>query len=138
MHEAGHLFHVISVELTPIGRYADIIVHRLLAGCIGADSIHPSLLDKKSNYFLCNNLNYRNRMAQYANRAWIALNTHLFISKQKEVEGYVLLVRKNALQILIPKYGLEGTLYLEYENSTVKFVYDEENQNQTCGEIIFH
>ncbi len=47
-------------------------------------------------------------------------------------------VRKNALQILIPKYGLEGTLYLENENSTVKFAYDEENQTQTCGEITFY
>ena len=87
-----------------------LIVHRLLTGCIWADSIHPSLLDKTSNSLLCNNLNYRNRMAQYAGKASVALNTHLFFrsrNKTEEVEGYVLFVRKNALQILIPKYGLE-------------------------------
>ena len=38
-------------------------------------------------------------------------------------EGYILFVRKNALQILIPKYGLEGTVYLDDEKA---FVYDEE------------
>lgn len=38
-------------------------------------------------------------------------------------------VRKNALLILIPKYGLEGTVYVapkKGETLAVTFVYDEE------------
>lgn len=60
-------------------RYADIIVHRLLAVCIGADATYPELLDKKKNHLLCQNLNYRNRMAQYAGRASVALHTHVSV-----------------------------------------------------------
>lgn len=55
------------------------MVHRLLAVCIGADATYPDLLDKKKNQTLCHNLNYRSRMAQYASRASVALNTHVCI-----------------------------------------------------------
>ncbi|XP_023247144.1 exosome complex exonuclease RRP44 [Copidosoma floridanum] len=120
--------------------YADVIVHRLLAVCVGADATYPDLLDKKKSHALCHNLNYRNRMAQYAGRASVALNTHLFFrNKVQEEEGYILFVRKNALQILIPKFGLEGILYLSKkgETSSVTFVYDEEEHTQSWGNITF-
>lgn len=108
-------------------------MHRLLAACIGADSTYAELLDKRKTALLCNNLNYRNRMAQYAGRASVSLNTHLFFrGRTQEENGYVLFVRKNALQILIPKFGLEGTIYLsgrkgsKTHKSDVQFVFDEE------------
>ncbi|KAL6261144.1 hypothetical protein P5V15_008672 [Pogonomyrmex californicus] len=124
---------------SPIRRYADIIVHRLLAVCIGADATYPELLDKKKNHLLCHNLNYRNRMAQYAGRASVALHTHIFFrDKVQDEEGYILFVRKNALQVLIPKYGLEGILYLNNPvSSSVTFVYNSEDQSQTCGDVVF-
>lgn len=68
---------IIKLILNISYRYADIIVHRLLAVCIGADATYPELLDKKKNHLLCCNLNYRNRMAQYAGRASVALHTHV-------------------------------------------------------------
>ncbi|KYM94946.1 Exosome complex exonuclease RRP44 [Cyphomyrmex costatus] len=119
--------------------YADIIVHRLLAVCIGADATYPELLDKKKNHMLCHNLNYRKRMAQYAGRASVALHTHIFFRNRiLDEEGYILFVRKNALQILIPKYGLEGTLYLNNSASPpVTFIYNSEDQSQTCGDVVF-
>lgn len=62
-----------------------------------------------------------------------------FKGKEQEEEGYILHVRKNALQILIPKYGLECTLFLapKGDTSTI-FTYDEEEQTQRAGDVVLH
>ena len=58
-------------------RYSDIIAHRLLAVSIGADSSYADLLDKSKIQKVCNNLNFRHKMAQYAGRASVNLHTHV-------------------------------------------------------------
>ena len=40
-------------------------------------------------------------------------------------EAFVLFVRKNAIQVLIPKYGLEGTIFLD-KNSKHSLAFNEE------------
>ena len=64
-------------------------------------------------------MNYRHKMAQYAGRASVDLHTQLFFkNRQVDEEAFVLAVKKNALQILIPSYGLEGTIYLKDVNAS--------------------
>ncbi|KAK0045183.1 exosome complex exonuclease RRP44 [Biomphalaria pfeifferi] len=126
---------------SPIRRYSDIIAHRLLAVSIGADASYPELLEKTKIQSLCNNLNYRHKMAQYAGRASVNLHTHLFFkTRVQDEQGHVLILRKNALQILIPKYGLEGTVFLndEGQKTSSLFVYDEEMNTQTAGNVTIH
>ena len=60
-------------------RYSDIIAHRLLAVSIGADSSYADLLDKSKIQKVCNNLNFRHKMAQYAGRASVNLHTHVSV-----------------------------------------------------------
>lgn len=47
-------------------------------------------------------------------------------------------MRKNALQILIPKYGLECTLYLSQKEDKSVFEYNEDDQTQKAGDVVFH
>ena len=116
---------------SPIRRYADVMVHRLLAASIGADVTWPELLDKKQSQTQANMINYRHRMAQYAERSSVNLFTHMFFKKKaRDEQGYILFIKQNAIQVLIPKYGLEGTLYLK-STDDVKFEYDSSVPSQT-------
>ncbi len=104
-----------------------------MAAAIGCDATYPELLDKKKTQSIAENINYRHRMAQYASRASVNLHTHLFFkSKIRDEVGYVLFVRQNALQVLIPKYGLEGTLFLRSDQDDVDFLFDEAVPSQSC------
>ena len=113
---------------SPIRRYSDIIVHRLLAVSIGADSTYPSLLDKHHTQQLTNHLNHRHKMAQYAARASVSLHTHIFFSKKRTIDdGFVLFVRRNALQVIVPMYGIECSIFLDraQDGAQLTLQYDE-------------
>ncbi len=95
---------------SPIRRYADVLVHRLLAVAIGAPGAASVgyAADKSVLSDVCDNLNYRNRMAQQAQRASIDFFSTLFFRGKTVVEdAYVIRMMKSSLIVLVPKYGME-------------------------------
>ncbi|CAF4494206.1 unnamed protein product, partial [Rotaria sp. Silwood2] len=111
----------------------------LLAAGISADATFPDLLNKRVLQQICNNLNYRHRMAQYAARASVDLHTQLFFKNMNtNQDGHVFAVRKNALQILLPRYGLETTLFLRDKDGKSMGDYNEEEATQTINNLTIH
>ena len=97
---------------SPIRRYADQLVHRMLAAAIGWDAPTPALSDGAAVATLARTLNERHAAAKEAERASVALYSLLFFRNRTVVEdGYLTLVRPNGVGVLVPRYGLDGWIH---------------------------
>ncbi|KAJ2556022.1 exosome catalytic subunit dis3 [Coemansia sp. RSA 1933] len=119
---------------SPIRRYADVMVHRLLHASIDRDTVFGSeLTDKTKMNDQCDILNHRHRMAQQAGRSSVELYTNLFFKgKTVEEPGYVTQILQNGFSVLIPSYGIEGIVYTTSKDATnVAAVMDYEKDSHT-------
>jgi exosome complex exonuclease DIS3/RRP44 len=114
---------------SPIRRYADQVVHRLLAAIIGWEAVSASTLDPTAANDLTDNLNLRHTMGQYAGRASVALHTLIFFrNKAVEEAAYVIKVRENGVVVLVPRYGIEGLVFVCEAGERSPFAYDAKTE----------
>lgn len=102
---------------SPIRRYADVLVHRLLSASLGISKLPESLQTKTLIHNQCDTMNIKHKMAQLAGRASSELHIYLFFKKFGNVECDTIVTRIRltkrghiALHVLSSKYGVEGVV----------------------------
>ncbi|XP_009468298.1 PREDICTED: DIS3-like exonuclease 1 [Nipponia nippon] len=114
---------------SPIRRYADIVVHRLLM----AATLKKTKGDVKDYAFsnkdleeLCRHINNRNRAAQRAQKQSTELfQCMYFKDKTPETDerciadGVIYSIRTNGVLVFVPRYGIKGAAYMKNKEGLV-------------------
>jgi exosome complex exonuclease DIS3/RRP44 len=115
---------------SPIRRYADIVVHRLLASSMGLTPLPTAIQDKTRVHEMAETINHRHRMAQLVSRASSELFTLIFFKdKRIEEDALIVSVKQNGIRVIVPRYGIEHGITLWKEDiekeSKNPWIYDE-------------
>lgn len=123
----GLAANVYTFFTSPIRRYADIMVHRVLNHIYDVEELHNKYTDVVFLNKQIQLLNEKNRNARFASRASVDFFSYLYFKKigNQVTPAIIISLKKNGIQIYIPAFSIEGVCFLKKKNG---FIYEEEKK----------
>ncbi|KGL77635.1 DIS3-like exonuclease 1, partial [Tinamus guttatus] len=114
---------------SPIRRYADIVVHRLLVAAAVKESkgdVKDSVFSNKDLEELCRHINNRNRAAQHAQKQSTELFQCMYFrdgspgpEERCLADGVIYSIRTNGVLVFVPRYGIKAAAYMKNKEGLV-------------------
>ncbi|PKU77207.1 exosome complex exonuclease DIS3/RRP44 [Dendrobium catenatum] len=115
---------------SPMRRYADIIVHRLLAAALEISELPENFLDSLRRTEIVNNLNFQQINAKMASRASIYLHNVIYFKKRPmDAEARIIKIKPYGFIVFVPRFDIEGLICLTSRGSKgEEWILDEAHQ----------
>ncbi|XP_059714690.1 DIS3-like exonuclease 1 isoform X2 [Haemorhous mexicanus] len=128
-HHYGLALEKYTHFTSPIRRYADIVVHRLLMAATlrgTPGDVKDNIISNKDLEELCRHINNRNRAAQRAQKQSTELFQCMYFRDRSAesdercvADGVIYSIRTNGVLVFVPRYGIKGAAYMKNKEGLV-------------------
>jgi exosome complex exonuclease DIS3/RRP44 len=126
---------------SPIRRYADVLVHRLLAKSCEVDELPRTMKDTEAMQDCLANINLRKYNADTVSRKSDELfaNRYFLQNPLAAEDAIVISVHNNGIRVLLPNFSVSGSISLtpETDAEQPQYTFDEDTSTLTTPEGIY-
>ena len=123
----GLAMEIYTHYTSPIRRYSDVLVHRLLSAAIEYEALPFDMTNKVKLTRECDQMNKQNRVAFFCSRESNDFSTFLYFENKTEILDVVVFGIDNfSVKAISQKYGIEANILFDKKENEIKEINIDE------------